>query len=108
MNMKKGRETEHQVYTIRQIADKLSALFASESVKRAVLFGSYAKGEAKNKSDIDLVVESELKGLAFIGLAGRIRDALDRDVDVLDVTHIEKDSTLALEVEKSGVVIYEK
>ncbi|MDR3165061.1 MAG: nucleotidyltransferase domain-containing protein [Synergistaceae bacterium] len=106
--MKKGRETEHQIYTIGQITDKLTALFASESVKRAVLFGSYAKGEARNKSDIDLVVESELKGLAFVGLVGRIRDALDRDVDVLDVTHIEKGSKVALEVEKSGVIIYEK
>ncbi len=44
----------------------LSPVFADYGITRAVLFGSFAKGTATDKSDIDLLVESGLHGLAFL------------------------------------------
>lgn len=48
----------------------------------------------------------ELKGLRFIGLVEDIRSALDKDVDVFDVSYIVPDSRISSEIAKDGVTIY--
>ena len=51
--------------------------------------GSYSQGKATEKSDIDLLVDSGLHGLRFVGLIEDLRLAAKKDVDVLDISHIE-------------------
>ncbi len=95
------------VYTVNEIRTMLSPVFQNYNVKRAVLFGSYSKGLATPKSDIDLLVDSGLKGLRFVGLIGDIRSSLQgKDVDVFDVTHVEKGSLVEREINRTGVEIY--
>jgi predicted nucleotidyltransferase len=50
----------NQTYTVAQIQDLLVPIFREYNIRKAVLFGSYAKGSAKDKSDIDLLVDSGL------------------------------------------------
>ena len=78
------------------------------NVKKAVLFGSYVKGLANSESDVDLLLDSGLRGLKFVGLIEDVRSALDKDVDVFDSTHIVEGSRISSEIAKDGVVIYEK
>lgn len=55
-------------------------------VKRCGLFGSFLRGEATEKSDIDLLVEfeSELKTFVnFMDLCFFLEDLFERKVDVL-------------------------
>ena len=94
--------------TVEQIRDKLTPVFDSYGVRRAVLFGSVAKGTATERSDVDLLVDSRLRGLRFVGLMEAARAALLMPVDMIDVTHIEKDSRIDREIRKTGVTIYEK
>ncbi len=96
------------VYTIDQLKERLIPVFIDNSIKKAVLFGSYGKGNASKESDIDLLVDSGLKGLRFVGLIEDIRRAVDKDVDVFDITHVEKDSKIDLEIKETGVLMYEK
>jgi len=77
-------------------------------VKRVVLFGSYAKGTADDKSDIDLLVDSGLRGLRFVSLCEDMRRALDREIDLFDITHIDNNSWVSKEIESTGVVLHEK
>ena len=56
------------IYTVNDIKRILQPVFKKHNIKKAVLFGSYAKGEADAKSDIDIMVDSNLRGLAFYGL----------------------------------------
>ena len=77
-------------------------------VKRAVLFGSYAKGTADEKSDVDLLVDSGLKGFSFLALGADIEDSLKKEVDLLDVTHIVKNSRIDREIAATGMIIYER
>lgn len=72
------------------------------------MFGSLAKGSATDKSVIDLLVDSQLKGLSFVGLIEDLRNVLKREVDLLDVTHIEKGSPIDREIQLTGIKIYEK
>ena len=96
------------IYTIDDIKKALHPVFVKHSVKKAVLFGSYVKGLADNRSDVDLFLDSGLKGLKFVGLIEDVRDALDKDVDVFDKTHIIANSKISSEISRDGVVIYEK
>lgn len=83
-------------------------VFNTYGISRAVLFGSMAKGTATEKSDLDLLVDSKLKGLKFVGFMEAIHQAVGMPVDVFDVTHIEKGSRIEREICATGVTIYEK
>ena len=96
----------NKTYTVSQIQDILVPIFREYNVRRAVLFGSYAKGLAKDKSDIDLLVDSGLKGLAFFGLLEDVVNALGKDVDLLDTSQIIPNSDVDNEIKKTGVMIY--
>lgn len=96
------------IYSIDDIKSVLHPVFAKHNIKKAVLFGSYVKGLAGEHSDVDLLLDSGLKGLKFVGLIEDVRTALDKDVDVFDKTHIIQGSRIFSEISKNGVVIYEK
>lgn len=94
------------IYTTKQIQSILSPVFYSHHVKKAVLFGSYAKGAARVNSDVDILVDSGLRGLRFFGLLEDVVTSLGKNVDLIDITQIEKGSDVQKEIEKTGVVIY--
>ena len=96
------------VYSIGQLKTMLLPVFKRNGVRKAVLFGSYGKGEASKKSDLDLFVDSGLRGLKFIGLLCEISEVVDKNVDLIDVTHIENGSRIEKEIEETGVVLYEE
>lgn len=96
------------IYSTNQIQGILNPVFRSHNIRRAVLFGSYAKGSAESNSDIDIMVDSGLKGLSFFGLLEDVVTSLGKDVDLIDVTQIAPDSLVDQEIKKTGVVIYER
>lgn len=96
------------VRTISNIQTVLMPVFHDYGILRAVLFGSVAKGTATEKSDIDLLVDSGLHGLRFVGFMEAVRQAVGMPVDIFDVSHIEKDSKIDCEIRATGVTIYEK
>lgn len=51
--------------TIAEIKTKLIPIFDAYGVQSATLFGSIAKGTATERSDLDLLVDSGLKGLTL-------------------------------------------
>ena len=61
------------------------AEFAREfGVKKIGLFGSYARGEIREGSDIDIVVELDTPDLfCLIGIKQSIEEALQKKVDVV-------------------------
>ena len=95
------------VYSVDRIKNVLDPVFNKYSVKKATLFGSYAKGNADEKSDIDLLLDSGLRGLRFVELIEAIHSAVDKDVDVFDISHIVPGSRIQDEINRHGVTIYE-
>lgn len=92
--------------TIEEIRRLLQPVFQQFHVRQATLFGSYAKGNMSQNSDIDLVVDSGLVGLDFVELLDAVTNALNKDVDMIDVTHLKAGSALAAEIQKTGVPIF--
>jgi len=94
------------IYEIAEIKRRLMPVFRQNGVRRAVLFGSYARGEARPDSDVDILVDSGLRGLAFVGLMGHVRDALQKEVDIFDVFYVKPGSRVDNEIKNTGVQIY--
>lgn len=95
-------------YSVLEIANCLKPIFEKNKIRKAILFGSYAKGYPNPKSDIDIVVDSRMKGLKFVGLIEEIRESLGAEIDLLDVSHIEAGSKVEDEIQRTGKLIYEK
>lgn len=95
------------VFSQQQIGDLLRPIFDEYHVHRAVLFGSYAKGCATEKSDVDILVDSGLIGLSFFGLLEDVVTKLNKSVDLIDTSQVIPGSTVDSEIKATGVVIYE-
>ena len=55
-------------------------------VKRAALFGSFARGDATEESDIDLLIEFKGKKKSLLDLAAlkiQLEESLGRNVDLI-------------------------
>lgn len=96
------------VPSISDVQSILPPIFDRYGISRAVLFGSVAKGTATAKNDLDLLVDSKLHGLKFVGFMEDARRAVGVPVDVFDVSHIEQGSLIDREIRSTGVAIYEK
>jgi predicted nucleotidyltransferase len=92
--------------SIESIQESLIPVFGRYNVRKAVLFGSYAKGTANERSDIDIFVDSGLKGLKFFGLLEDVTTALNRPVDLIDASQVESESRVLSEINSTGVLIY--
>jgi hypothetical protein len=62
-----------------------SVLKDKYAVKSLAIFGSYARGEQQDTSDVDLLVEFDrpIGGFAFIELADQLEELLGMKVDLL-------------------------
>ena len=96
------------VYTIEQIRNLLTPVFHKNHVRKAVLFGSYSKGKATVKSDVDIWVDSGLRGLSFFGLLEDVCQAMECDVDLIDRADVIPDSPIDQEIRRTGVLLYER
>lgn len=94
--------------SISDIQTALTPVFVDYGISRAILFGSQSNGTATEKSDIDLLVDSRLRGLKFVGFMDAVQRVIGIPVDIFDVSHIEKDSRIDREIRATGVTIYEK
>ena len=94
--------------TVEEIASKLNPIFSNHDIEKATLFGSHAKGQATSESDVDLVIDSNINGIPFLSLRLKLKDVLEREVDLLLRKWIDKDSAIYTNVENEGVMIYEQ
>ena len=74
--------------TIEQIKDTVTDYFKDKPVKRAYLFGSYARGEADENSDVDILFSlKDNTRISYFGLAQFLVDLekkLSNKVDLVE------------------------
>jgi len=99
-------DEEHGILTLKQIQKICKEVFDDYKVEYCYLFGSYAKGKANERSDVDLLISTETTGLRFYGIAERLREDLRKKVELLDVKQLVNNEKLLNEVLKEGIRIY--
>ena len=95
--------------SVEQIKQSLTKLFEEQykdTIEFCYLFGSYAKGYAKEDSDVDLCVSTTLTGLKFVGLSEDIRTVLHKKIDLVRFSNLDNNLSLINEIMKDGVKIY--
>lgn len=95
------------INSIEAMVEKVLSKYKTE-VSFCYLFGSYAKGYATEKSDVDLLIETSLKGLQYVGLIEELREALHKKVDLIRLSDLSENLDLIREILKDGIKIYEQ
>ena len=95
--------------SIEEIKSYIIPVVEKYPVEKVILFGSYARGDAKETSDIDLVVESggKMWNRKIFALGGDLLVALPVRVDVYDILEIANPSNMYENIRKDGVIIHE-
>ena len=77
---------------IELIKEKVIPILKRHNVKRASLFGSVVRGEARDDSDVDILVElpEGLDLFDFIGIQLELEEALGRKVDLGEYSTIKQ------------------
>ena len=100
------------VYTVEQIKDKIFPIAKQYDLSKIYLFGSYVRGEADEKSDVDIALELEDDSVYF-DVYGRLLTVFDGAVDILLVSDLLAPKTNIGKLVKKNFlndreVIYEK
>lgn len=93
------------------VADKLllQQYFAGIPVKRAYLFGSMSRNEAREESDIDILVEldhSKPIGMKFFAYQSDLEELLHKKVDLVTTEGLSKH--VKPFIDKDKILIYER
>jgi predicted nucleotidyltransferase len=85
------------VYTIEQLKEKIAPVALKYRLPTVYIFGSYARGDATDTSDVDILVDktgTALRGLlALGGLYNDLSDALRKPIDLITTGALEQAST---------------
>ena len=99
-------DESHGTLSIDEIKEKCALVFADYDVNSCYLVGSYARGNPREDSDIDLVISSNVSGLAFNGLAENLRSALSKKVDLYDTKSLISDEAYAKSLMNEGIKVF--
>ena len=106
--------TKH-VYTIDEIKSIVKPIVSKYDIQKVYVFGSYARGEATYKSDIDLFIEGYIyhKRLNIANLLVDLEDTLHKRFDIIskeDILHNLNKDTIHLHknIIDERVVVYER
>lgn len=75
-------------------------------IECAYLFGSYARGEATGKSDIDILLVCPPMGMRFYGIASKLEEQLHKQVDLYTHRQLMKNEKFLETILKEGTKIY--
>ena len=115
MNRAGPQPTLSKATKLSDFASAASAVLCDFGVLRAIVFGSFARGEATRHSDVDILVVWQTEKRFFDrheGLYGALQEVIPgRDIDLLIYTPQELEQmqqrTFIKDVLREGVVIYE-
>lgn len=99
-------EMETKTYTIDELKKIITPIAKKYQIAQVYLFGSFARGDYDEQSDIDIRIEKgKLKGMfALCGFYTEVSDALKRKVDVLTTGSLSEE--FLENIKKDEVMLY--
>lgn len=93
--------------SINEIEIKVRDLLTKYNAESALLFGSYARGEATDDSDIDIIVfgGKSFNPTDIFAFAEDLRESTGKDADVFEICEINKSSAFYDNVMREGIKI---
>ncbi|WP_305555823.1 nucleotidyltransferase domain-containing protein [Methanobrevibacter sp. V74] len=95
------------VFTIEDIKKRVFPIVIKYGINTFSLFGSYARCEATEDSDLDFIMDKgDLRGLQYVSLVQDLEDEFECHVDVISKGSSNKKFLEA--VSKDEVLLYER
>ena len=98
-------DEDHGVLSLDKIVSIVVPILKKHNIYYCYLFGSYAKGTAKENSDVDLLVDTDITGMEFFKLVDELREELHKKVDLLRLKDLSTNNPIILEILKFGIRI---
>ena len=101
----------NSVIGVRKIKQACRELFPREypEIQCAYLYGSYARGEATGKSDVDiLVVIDKPMGLKYFGIGEYLKEILHKEVDIQSYEQLVNNAPMIKDILVEGIKVYER
>ena len=93
--------------SIPRIRECIAPICKKYPIRKAYLFGSYARGNATEKSDVDLRIEGEIKSFFMLGgIYSELSDALGTELDLL--SRLPESEAFKENLKKDEVLLYER
>jgi uncharacterized protein len=94
------------IIEVAEIQKAIHPIFSKHPVKRASIFGSYARHDAHTDSDVDILVEfsTTISLLQFVGIQLELEDKLGKKVDLVEFSTIKPQ--LKANILKEQIAIY--
>lgn len=94
------------IYTLPEIQSVVSELAEKYGARRVYLFGSYARGDMNENSDIDLRIDKgNIRGFELAGLLLELEDTLGVPVDLIPTGSL--DDRFLSSIRNDEVLLYE-
>ena len=85
------------IYTIEELRNKIVPITRKYGIPAVYLFGSYARNEATDQSDVDILIDREgssIRGMFDMGgLYEELRDSIGKDIDIITLQVLRQKST---------------
>lgn len=90
-----------------EIEKIIKMLLVKYHAECAILFGSYARGEESDDSDIDIIVVggANFKAKDIFAFGEELRQLTQKDVDAFEIREVNKDTEFYDNIMKEGVRI---
>ena len=98
---------KNNLLSLEAIHNAVIPLAQKYGLDRVFLFGSYARGDATEKSDVDFRIDrGAMRGIEFGELYEDMRDVLKKPVDILTTKQLDKNFLSA--IQKEEILLYDK
>jgi predicted nucleotidyltransferase len=84
------------VYTLDELKRKIAPIARKYDIPAVYVFGSYARGEATDDSDVDLLISrkgSKIIGIMIGALYEDLRESLGKSLDMVTTETLEQEDT---------------
>ncbi len=93
-------------YSIQELKDIVNPLARKYGAERVYLFGSYARQDMTESSDVDLRIDKgAIRGLALAGFLVDLEDALGLKVDLIPTSSLDR--RFLASIQEDEVLLYE-
>ena len=80
-----------KIYSVNEIKSIVEPLAREYGVESLFLFGSYAKGNADENSDVDFRIDKgDVRGIKFAGLFTDLEEVLEKNVDLVTTASLDE------------------
>ena len=95
------------VLSLNRIKEIVKPIASKYQVKEIYLFGSYARGEATDESDLDFLVfgGENFKLTMIFSLAEELREAFQKNVDVFEIHEVNQQSVFYDTIMKERLLV---